>query len=175
MAGESTALIIVSNYRSGPFQDRIWKARHGITLIEKLTPLWTVDRLGYSTSDLSQSHGIDFLEGNSLAEELVFIIAATVVRDQSLLELLSKEDLATKGEDGVFEMNVPKPIRSSGLKLSPEVIEHSVAALQNVVRLGIVRLSLSTHFDENCVKWLRLRGLDVDVFGIVDGDSQHLN
>ena len=175
MAGESTALIIVSNYRSGPFQDRIWKARHGITLIEKLAPLWTVDPLGYSTSESNQSQVIDFLKGNSLAEELVFMIAATAVRDQSLLGLLSLENLATKGEDVIFELNVPKPIRSSGLKLSPEVIEHSVAALQNVVRLGIVRLSPSTQFDENCVKWLRLRGLDVDVFGIVDADSQHLN
>jgi len=175
MAGESTALVIVSNYRSGPFQDRIWKIRHGVTLIEKLSHLWTVGSLGYSTSDLDQSHVIDFLTGNSLAEELAFIIAATVVRDQSLLELLSLKDLAIKGIDATFELYVPQTIRSSGLRLSPEVVDHSVAALRNVVRLGIVRLSPSTEFDESCVKWLRLSGLDVDVFGIVDSDTQHLN
>ena len=167
LAGHTSAFVIIGNYRTGPFQDRTWKARHGVALIEKLTPIWTSSPLGYSIGEQNDSAAISLPSGSSLADELIFIIAATAMRSEPFQLALEAEGLGARQDDGQVKLAIANSRIDSGPGLSPRIIDAALESLLGVVRLGIVRLSETSLLDETATVWLRGKGLDVDDFALV--------
>lgn len=168
MAGETTSTITVSTARSGPFADRIWRAKHTVTLIDKGCLVWTTNGVGnIDNHQLSRrvSHLPPWLMP---ADALALVIAANVVRQPGFLLALDIHGLC-KSEHGAHGerhclLDMPEDMHYTSSGFPPEVLFEAYASLQGVVRLGVTRLSPDCPLGDSELGHMRHQGLEVDLF-----------
>lgn len=171
MAGLTSSIITVSNWRVGPYGDRAWQVRHTITLIEQAELVWTVNPVGHS-----------FIEGHPLqmqgvvpmpnwlqpADALVLLLAGSVVRSPEFMEMLDDHGLAAPiCEDCCDEpqqMVLPDTVLYGDEGFASELFTAALLSLLDVVRLGITRLDPYSRLDDDEVFALTEAGLDVELF-----------
>lgn len=167
MAGRTTAFVLVGQHVVGPFAVREWKVRHSIALIEKHRRVWMPAPSAHSLGERVPQEAVFLPEGRSVAEELIFVVATCAVRDPEFMTALRGAGLTRPLEEG-FEarewLNVEGERIESGPRIPTDLIEHAVASVNEVARLGVVRLEDDSALDDAAILWLRGRGLDVDDF-----------
>lgn len=168
MAGRTTAYVIVGEHSVGPFQDRAWKARHGIALIEKHRPVWMPGPIGHSLGEPMPLGPVYLPWGLSPAGELLVVLASVVVRDEGVLDSLA-------GIGGVREVTDERGpahrwLLFDGDELSDDVtwpadlVTQCAAAVRDRARVAVVRLEPYSLLGSEEVQELRGLGLDVDEF-----------
>lgn len=173
MAGLTSSIITVSNYRVGPFGDRAWRARHIVTLIEKAECVWTVNPVGHSYTDghSLQMQGVVPMPGWLYpADALVLLLAGSVVRSPEFMETLEHYGLAApifedRGDDDLH-MVLPQEVLYGDKRFAPEVFTAALLSLLDVVRLGVTRLDPYSQLNDDEIRVLTEAGLDVELFSL---------
>lgn len=167
MAGRTTALMILGDYSVGPFQERQWKARHVLALIEKHRFAWTVAAIAHGSGEPVPPGAIYLPRGWSVAQEAVFVAAACAVREKEFMGALDTFDLLERVE-GRTEQERWLNIREERLleeeTLPSSLIQLAIDSIRNIARIGVVRLEADSSFDDQAIAWLRTQGFDVDDF-----------
>lgn len=171
MAGRTTSYVIVGEHSVGPFQNREWKARHGVALIEKHRPVWMPGPIGHSLGEPMPLNAIYLPNGLGPVGELLVVLASVVVRDDSVLDRLA-------GIGGVCDITDERgelhrwlafddDALAEGSGWPADLVPACAEAVRDRARLGVVRLEPYSLLGAEQVVELRGFGVDVDEFAAV--------
>lgn len=168
MAGRTTAYVIVGEHSVGPFQDREWKARHGVALIEKHRPVWMPGPIGHSLGEPMPLGAIYLPFGLDPVGELLLVLASAVVRDDAVLDRLASiggvRDVTDEHGEKHRWLHFDDDALGEELNWHSDLVTMCAEAVRDRARLGVVHLEPYSLLGPDQVQELRGLGLDVDEF-----------
>jgi hypothetical protein len=160
----TTAVLLVSPRRIGPWGDDAWKVTHVARLLENSIPAWSLSELNPAPHEQAVDHPLPVVlpcQQRPLSLALCVLIGAIVLHDPAALAAFGLPD---DPDEVRRRMNTAGRRVELAKKVDAKTLKSVMAELTQSCRIGVVRLERGSGFDETEVRWITERGLDVSVY-----------